>query len=106
MNRCFVSSVHFRPNYGAWDYGPLGIELKNNIQKAWWREMTQLHDSIVGLDAAILMHPRVWEASGHVANFSDPLVDCKDCKSRFRANDDTQISHPLKKENFKLKFKY
>jgi len=68
----------------AWDYGPLGVELKKNIQKIWWREMTQLHDNIVGIDAAILMHPRVWEASGHVENFSDPLVDCKKCKNRFR----------------------
>jgi glycyl-tRNA synthetase len=62
------------------------VELKNNIQRAWWREMTQLHDNIVGLDAAILMHPRVWEASGHVENFTDPLVDCKKCKQRFRAD--------------------
>jgi glycyl-tRNA synthetase len=68
----------------AWDYGPLGVELKNRIQRFWWREMTQLHDNIVGLDAAILMHPRVWEASGHVENFTDPLVDCKKCKQRFR----------------------
>ncbi len=68
----------------AWDYGPLGVELKNNIRDFWWREMTQLHDNIVGLDAAILMHPRVWEASGHVENFTDPLVDCKKCKNRFR----------------------
>jgi len=71
---------------GAWDYGPLGVELKNNIQRFWWREMTQLHNNIVGLDAAIMMHPRTWEASGHVENFSDPLVDCKNCKSRFRAD--------------------
>ncbi len=71
---------------GAWDYGPLGIELKNNIQRFWWKEMTRKHDNIVGLDASILMHPKVWEASGHVANFSDPLVDCKQCKSRFRAD--------------------
>jgi len=71
---------------GAWDYGPLGIELKNNIQKFWWKEMTRLHDNIVGLDASILMHPKVWEASGHVANFSDPLVDCKQCKARFRSD--------------------
>ncbi|MBI9109220.1 MAG: glycine--tRNA ligase [Spirochaetales bacterium] len=70
----------------AWDYGPLGVELKNNIQKIWWKEMTQMHDNIVGLDAAILMHPRVWEASGHVENFTDPLVDCKGCKTRFRAD--------------------
>jgi glycyl-tRNA synthetase len=70
----------------AWDYGPLGVELKNRIQRFWWREMTQAHDNIVGLDAAILMHPRVWEASGHVENFTDPLVDCKKCKQRFRAD--------------------
>jgi glycyl-tRNA synthetase len=71
---------------GAWDYGPLGVELKNNLQRFWWRDMTQLHDNIVGLDAAIFMHPRTWEASGHVENFSDPLVDCRNCKSRFRAD--------------------
>jgi glycyl-tRNA synthetase len=70
----------------AWDYGPMGVELKNRVQSFWWREMTQLHDNIVGLDASILMHPRVWEASGHVENFTDPLVDCKKCKQRFRAD--------------------
>jgi glycyl-tRNA synthetase len=68
----------------AWDYGPLGVGLKNKIRDFWWREMTQLHDNIVGLDASIMMHPRVWEASGHVENFTDPLVDCKKCKHRFR----------------------
>ena len=68
----------------AWDYGPLGVELKKNIQEAWWKEMTRLHENIVGLDAAIMMHPKVWEASGHVENFTDPLVDCKSCKQRFR----------------------
>ena len=73
----FQSSEIYGGQAGAWDYGPIGIELKKNIQNAWWKEMTQLHDNIVGLDASILMHPRVWEASGHVANFSDPLVDCK-----------------------------
>ncbi len=70
----------------AWDYGPMGVELKNRIQRFWWREMTQLHENIVGLDAAILMHPRVWEASGHVENFNDPLVDCRKCRQRFRAD--------------------
>ncbi|MBN1647260.1 MAG: glycine--tRNA ligase [Spirochaetales bacterium] len=70
----------------AWDYGPLGVELKNNIARFWWKEMTQLHDNIVGIDAAILMHPRVWVASGHVENFSDPLVDCRQCKTRYRAD--------------------
>ncbi|MDR1786324.1 MAG: glycine--tRNA ligase [Spirochaetaceae bacterium] len=82
----FQSSEVYGGQAGAWDYGPIGIELKNNIQRAWWKEMTQLHDNIVGLDAAILMHPRVWEASGHVENFTDPLVDCKKCKARFRAD--------------------
>jgi glycyl-tRNA synthetase len=82
----FQSSEIYGGQSGAWDYGPLGIELKNRIARNWWREMTQLHDNIVGLDAAILMHPRTWEASGHVENFTDPLVDCKKCKSRFRAD--------------------
>jgi glycyl-tRNA synthetase len=79
----------------AWDYGPLGVELKNRIQRWWWREMTQLHDNIVGLDAAILMHPRVWEASGHVENFTDPLVDCRSCRQRFRVD---QIPEELWKQ--------
>lgn len=70
----------------TWDYGPLGVELKKNIQEAWWKEMVRRNDNIVGLDAAIMMHPRTWEASGHVDNFSDPLVDCKQCKTRFRAD--------------------
>ena len=82
----FQSSEIYGGQSGAWDYGPLGIELKNRIAAAWWKEMTQLHDDIVGLDAAILMHPRTWEASGHVENFTDPLVDCKKCKARFRAD--------------------
>ena len=82
----FQSSEIYGGQNGAWDYGPLGIELKNNVSRSWWKEMTQLHDNIVGLDAAILMHPRTWEASGHVENFTDPLVDCKKCKSRFRAD--------------------
>ncbi len=82
----FQSSEIYGGQAGAWDYGPLGIELKNRIQQLWWKEMTQLHDNIVGLDAAILMYPKVWEASGHVENFTDPLVDCKKCKGRFRAD--------------------
>ncbi len=68
----------------TWDYGPLGVALKNNIQNIWWREMIRMNDNIVGLDAAIMMHPKTWEASGHVENFTDPLVDCKKCKTRFR----------------------
>jgi glycyl-tRNA synthetase len=70
----------------TWDYGPLGVELKNNIKQLWWRTFIQLRRDMVGLDAGILMHPRVWEASGHIVNFNDPLVDCKTCKSRFRAD--------------------
>ncbi len=70
----------------TWDYGPLGAELKNNIKKAWWRKFVQESKYNVGLDAAILMNPQTWVASGHVGGFSDPLVDCKSCKSRFRAD--------------------
>ena len=74
--------------FGAvYDYGPLGVELKNNIASHWWREMTQIHENIVGLDSGILMHPKIWEASGHVGEFHDPLVDCKQCKSRYRADE-------------------
>ncbi|WP_319416966.1 glycine--tRNA ligase [Marispirochaeta aestuarii] len=89
----FQSSEIYGGLSSAWDYGPMGVELKKNIQNFWWKEMTQLHENIVGLDAAIMMHPRVWEASGHVANFSDPLVDCKECKNRFRA-DHIDLSAP------------
>ncbi|MDP8978385.1 MAG: glycine--tRNA ligase [Actinomycetota bacterium] len=71
---------------GAWDYGPLGVALKDNVKDAWKRAMVQLRDDIVALDAAILMHPRVWEASGHVQGFTDPLVECRNCHQRFRAD--------------------
>jgi len=70
----------------TFDYGPLGIELKRNVKEAWWREMVQTRDDVIGLDSAILQHPRTWEASGHLQNFTDPLVDCKVCKHRFRAD--------------------
>lgn len=70
----------------TWDYGPYGVELKNNIKKAWWKFFVQEREDIVGLDAAILMNPKVWEASGHVASFTDPLVDCKKCKTRHRGD--------------------
>jgi glycyl-tRNA synthetase len=70
---------------GCWDYGPLGVELLRNVHDQWWQEMTYRED-IEGIDASILMHPRVWEASGHVENFTDPMVDCKECKGRFRAD--------------------
>ncbi len=80
----FPSSDIYGGLSSAWDYGPLGSELKNNIQRFWWREMTQLHDNIVGLDAAIMMHPRVWEASGHVENFDDLMVEDTVTNERFR----------------------
>jgi glycyl-tRNA synthetase len=83
----FGSSEIYGGMGGFWDYGPLGVELKNNLKAAWWRSMVQLRDDIVGLDAAIIMNPRVWEVSGHVGGFSDPLVDCRNCKFRFRADD-------------------
>jgi len=70
----------------TWDYGPLGVELKRNVKDAWWREMVTTRTDVVGLDSAILQHPRTWEASGHLQNFTDPLVDCKGCKQRFRAD--------------------
>ncbi|MDH5750942.1 MAG: glycine--tRNA ligase [Deltaproteobacteria bacterium] len=70
----------------SWDYGPLGVELKNNIKQAWWKNFVQDRGDVVGLDSAILMNPRVWEASGHLAGFSDPLVDCRQCKTRHRAD--------------------
>ncbi len=70
----------------AWDYGPLGVELKNNVKRAWWKKFVQESPLNVGLDSAILMNPQVWVASGHVGNFSDPLMDCKSCKTRHRAD--------------------
>ncbi len=70
----------------TWDYGPLGVELKNNVKKAWWKKFVQESPYNVGLDAAILMNPRTWEASGHIGNFNDPMMDCKNCKARHRAD--------------------
>ena len=70
----------------TWDFGPLGVELKNNVKRAWWRWMVQLRDDVVGLDSAVILSPRVWEASGHVQNFNDPLVECLNCHQRFRAD--------------------
>ena len=84
----FPSSEIYGGLASAWDYGPMGVELKKRIQEFWWRQMTQLNSNIVGLDAAIMMHPRVWEASGHVENFTDPMIDCRQCKHRFRAGPD------------------
>ena len=83
----FQSSDIYGGFSAVYDYGPLGIELKNNISQLWWKEMTQVHENIVGLDSGILMHPKIWEASGHVGAFNDPLVDCKQCKARYRADE-------------------
>lgn len=81
----FQSSEIYGGLNSCWDYGPLGAQLKMNVKRAWWKAMTR-RDDIVGLDASILMHPTVWKASGHVDGFSDPLVDCKACKTRFRSD--------------------
>jgi len=83
----FQSSEIYGGLGSVWDYGPLGVELKKNLKERWWRSMVHEREDIEGLDAAILMHPKVWEASGHIAGFTDPLVDCKHCKNRFRADD-------------------
>jgi glycyl-tRNA synthetase len=83
----FQSSEIYGGTGSVWDYGPLGVELKRNLQDRWWNAMVRQRDDIEGLDSAILMHSRVWEASGHVGGFVDPLVDCSNCKKRFRADD-------------------
>ncbi len=80
----FQSSEIYGGLRSSWDYGPLGVELRRNIRRSWWRSMVQLRDDIVGLEAAIIMSPKVWEASGHVAGFHDPLVECLNCHQRFR----------------------
>ena len=82
----FPSSEIYGGFRSTWDYGPLGVLLKRNVKDAWWRSMVQLRDDVVGLDAAVLMAPKVWEASGHLATFTDPLVDCRNCKERWRAD--------------------
>ncbi len=79
----FQSSEIYGGLNGCWDYGPLGVEMLNNVKQQWWKSMTY-RENVEGLDASILMHPRVWEASGHVENFTDPMVDCKQCKARYR----------------------
>lgn len=82
----FQSSEIYGGLRSSWDYGPLGVELKRNIKDAWWRSMVQLRDDVVGLDAAVIMSPKVWEASGHLEVFTDPLVECLNCHQRFRAD--------------------
>jgi glycyl-tRNA synthetase len=99
----FQSSEIYGGTGSCWDYGPLGIELKNNIKRLWWRDVVQRRADMVGLDASILMHAMVWKASGHVDNFTDPMVDCRECRRRFRADriDETSWVHycPAAKDN-------
>ena len=82
----FQSSEIYGGINGFWDYGPLGCELKRNVREAWWKNIVQHRENIVGLDASIIMHPKVWEASGHVGGFADPMVDCKSCKKRYKGD--------------------
>jgi glycyl-tRNA synthetase len=106
----FPSSEIYGGINAVWDYGPLGVELKNNVKRAWWRAMVQERDDIVGLDAGILMHPQVWVTSGHVGSFSDPLVECGTCHRRYRLDElpgaegltATDLTDPTVIERFKL----
>jgi glycyl-tRNA synthetase len=82
----FPSSEIYGGYNGFFDYGPLGVELRNNIKQAWWRDFVHRRDDIEGLDSSIIMHPAIWKASGHVDGFSDPMVDCKESKLRYRAD--------------------
>lgn len=93
----FQSSEIYGGLNGCWDYGPLGVELLKNVKEEWWKAMTY-RDDVEGLDASILMHPRVWEASGHVENFTDPMIDCKQCKARFRVDTLTELISEKNKE--------
>jgi len=92
----FQSSEVYGGLNGCWDYGPMGVELKRNLKDYWWRVMTRERDDVVGLDGSILMNRRVWQASGHEGTFSDPMVDCKTCKGRFRADQLEQSACLLK----------
>ena len=82
MGIIFPGSEIYGGLANSWDYGPVGIELKNNVKQAWWKAFVQESEHSMGVDASILMNPRVWEASGHVASFADPLMDCRECKTR------------------------
>ena len=82
----FQSSEIYEGINGFWDYGPMGCELKRNIRESWWKSTVLLREDVVGLDSSIIMHPKVWEASGHTSSFADPMVDCRVCKRRFRAD--------------------
>ena len=106
----FPSSEIYGGINAVWDYGPLGVELKNNVKRAWWKSMVQERDDIVGLDAGILMHPQVWVTSGHVGSFSDPLVECGTCRRRYRLDElpgaeglaVSDLTDPTVIERFKL----
>ena len=92
----FQSSEIYGGINGFWDYGPLGAELKRNVKELWWNTMTRQRDDVAGLEATIIMHPQIWKASGHVDTFSDPMIDCKTCKGRFRADQTNEIPCPQK----------
>ncbi|HEY5297173.1 MAG TPA: glycine--tRNA ligase [Verrucomicrobiae bacterium] len=92
----FQSSEIYGGINGFWDYGPLGAELKRNVKELWWREMVLQREDVAGLEASIIMSPKIWEASGHVATFADPMIDCKTCKGRFRADQISEVSCPQK----------
>ena len=92
----FQSSEIYGGINGFWDYGPLGAELKRNVKELWWNTMTRQRDDVAGLEATIIMSPKIWQASGHVDTFSDPMVDCKTCKGRFRADQMNEIPCPQK----------
>ena len=92
----FQSSEIYGGLGSTWDYGPLGTEMKKRIKDDWWQNIVTARPNVVGMDSSILMHPKVWEASGHVSNFNDPMIDCKQCKSRYRS-DHIDIKKPCKK---------
>ena len=96
----FPSSEVYDGLSAVYDYGPFGVELRNNIMAEWWKSMVQMHENIVGIDASIFMHPKVWKASGHVDAFNDPLIDNKDSKKRYRA--DVLIEEYLQKVEAKI----
>jgi glycyl-tRNA synthetase len=89
----FQSSEIYGGLQGFWDFGPLGVALRNNIKRDWWRSMVELRDDVVGLESSLIMNPKTWVASGHVQNFTDPLVECKKCHQRFRADQITGTRH-------------
>lgn len=95
----FQSSEIYGGLNGCWDYGPLGVEMLKNIKEEWWKFMTYRPD-VEGLDASILMHPKVWKASGHVENFTDPMLDCKSCKSRYRMDTLGESINSKKKKKY------